>query len=160
MFSPVNISYYNISSCGKRITKSADGWQQSVYMNKFVYETPTFSVKVIRDPSHWLFVGIALDAPASHLTGAMWKTGYCIKTAFGEHYGENATVWYYTMNANILEGQTVTVQVDVAAKTIAYKVNGNSTGNTKFLNLTDSQMLQLRPVVSIYYLGDIVQIVP
>ncbi len=104
---------------------------------------PSFSVKIIKHVGNWQFTGIAFNSP--YLNGELYQNGWCIHSASGGEWALGAN--YHELVYPILEGEIITVVVDLISKTIAYKVNENSSGLIRPLNLTDSEIMLL-PVAS------------
>ena len=156
-FDTENIVYHAFSNGNKTITKTnITGPNEGVFMNTTVENLPMFSVRLARNAfGCCLCIGMALSE--SHFTQEQKNGSWCIGTSTGAQYSQGLV---YQSSQWIAEGSNVTVAVDFCAKQISYRVNGVSAGPARDLNLTDSQMLQLRPLVQIYYIGDILEIMP
>ena len=148
----------NVTHAGKRVTK-VDGdtqWNEGVYMNAFITQQPTFSVRIIQQqaPPIDICVGVAVDS--SRYTVQLNINGWCYY-----NYGRNYDHGSYTLTPLLPKvNDTVTVCVNLQSRTIEYKVQGNSTGPPRFMNISDSQFQLLRPIVELYYVGNSVEIYP
>ncbi len=155
-FITANISFYNVSHCGKRVTRvSGDGlWNEGIYLNRFVVQQPQFSFKIVSQNNSGIAIGVAEDS--SRYIKELKQYSWCYLN-FGRNYDHNIyTVTPYKAKVN----ETVTVTLNVTHKTIHYRVQGNSTGPPKYLTISDSQFQLLRPIVQLQYVGNSVEIYP
>ena len=125
-------------------------------MNKFSVQKPTFSVKIINQPTvpDGISIGVAVDS--SRYTQALFLSSWCyLNSGYNYAIGSN-TISPYKTKVN----DTVTVSVNATQKTIEYKVNGNSTRPPILMSISDSQFQLLRPIVQIKWVGLSVEIYP
>ncbi len=155
-FITTSVTNYNFAQGGKRVTKLIDGWHEGVYMNAFIVDVPIFQVKVINKvPSTETFIGVALD---SSLYSPILRDNSWSYWDGGMGFDHGAS--YGSSGPQVTVNKTVTVVVNIPSKTIEFKINGNTTGAPRFMNLTDSQFQLLRPIVQMMYATASIEIVP
>ena len=148
-----NIVFQEITNGAKRITKiTSNGFEEGVYLNRFIADLPTFSVKIMKLKNS-ISVGVAVDS--SHFTLPLYETSWCCDStgyicdhsALGNETGIRAST-----------NSIVSVTVDLNDKTISYKIDGKSVETPQSVKLVDSEFKRLRPTVQMYYEGDSVEI--
>ena len=158
MYESANITDYKFEISNRRITKiSKEGWQEVVFMNRKFSDAGCgqISIRILKNPSHiQLAVGAAIES--AHLNANLHRDGWNIFTGARAHYEKKAT---YSSGASLSEGQVVTVRVDVASKTITYLVDGVPAGPPHTMNISDDELLKLRPAVQFYSIGDSAEII-
>ena len=90
------------------------------------------------------------------MKAALLQVGWVIYSGCRHHYEKGSC---YSSGESLKDGQIVTVRVDVASKTIIYLVDGVPTGPPHTMNISDVEILKLRPAVQIYYIGDSAEII-
>ena len=148
-----NIVFHEFTNGGRRITKiTSNGFQEGVYLNRFIADLPTFSIKIIQQTLWGIQVDVALDS--SHFTLPLHQNGWCCESD-GDIYDHSAlTETGLVASTNSI----VTVTVDLNDKTISYKIDGKSVGTPQSVKLVDSEFKRLRPTVQIWKGGDSVEI--
>ena len=89
-FMTANISLNNVSHEGKRVTKiSTNGYNEGVYMNAFIVCQPTFSLKIIKQPTNpdGICIGVAVDS--SHYTEYVAEKSWSFRNG-GYNFDHNA----------------------------------------------------------------------
>ncbi len=150
-----NVVFYKFENGGGRITKiTSTGFEEGVYLNRFIADLPTFSVKIMKDTDSGIQVGVAVDS--SHFTLPVHVNSWCYSSG-GYIYDHNA---FTNTGIETPTNSIVTVTVDLQNKTISYKIDGNPVGTPQQMNLVDSEFVRLRPIVQMYHVGDSVEIYP
>ncbi len=142
----------------RQITKKSTGYNEFVFAN-FRFSDPgssEFSVRLLKlsSPISQISIGAAIDSTRSG--SGLHAVGWCTMTQTSYLYALGPI--YYSQHAPIREGQVVTVRVDVARKQIVYVVDGVPAGPPHTMNISDADLLRLRPAVQIYYMGDSLEI--
>ena len=154
-----NIVFYKFTNGGKRITKTSNGWTEGVYVNRFITDLPTFSVKIMQLETFNFGIYEGVEVDSSHYTLQLYGNSWCYYG--GRDFGY--IIDHLRLTPTGVEtppNSTVTVSVNLENKTISYKIDGKSVGTPQSVKLVDSEFLLLRPIVQMEYVGDSVEIYP
>ncbi len=159
MFESANITEYKLENSNRRITKiSNPGMNEFVFMNRKFSESgcSQISVRIVSNPlKSGISIGAAIESP--NMKGELlYRDGWIIYSGNRVHYEKGSS---YSGGASLAEGQIVTVRVDVASKTIIYLVDGVPTGPARTMNISDADIMNLKPAVQICFIGDGAEIV-
>ena len=157
-FITANISSnYNVTHDKKRLTKvgGTNFYKEGVYFNSFIVQQPTVSIRIITLYSDNDGTSFGVAADSSLYTPVLHLNSWSYFTA-GRVWDHNVyTITPYIAKVNDI----VTLCVNLEAKTIQFKLQGNSTLPPIFMNISDSELQNLRPIVQLGY-NNAVEIYP
>ncbi len=151
-----NTQYYNFSEGNTGLVKNKNGSQECIFVNAFFWELESYTFRILQDFDRVEF-GAVLDSP--HITGRLLYKGWVFITYFGQHYRYGNYIGPFGSFSPTI-GKNVTVRVNLAAKEISFQVNGVSTGINMKMNISDSDLLRLRPAVGMSVMGEALELIP
>ena len=161
----VDSGLYEFRNDDRQITRISRGLDSTRYSDivlgscEFAKSGCTeFSFRITqRSSGSFIFIGAAIEpTPRKSLLNAV---GWCLDLTDNQLYARGAA--YFKPHSRRVRSQAVqvvTVRVDVARKQIVYVVDGVPAGPPHTMNISDADLLRLRPAVQIIAAGDSVEI--
>jgi len=156
-FESSDITEFDFSNGNRQIKKKVRGYNEVVYANVKFSDAgcSDFSFRIVKN-QRGLLIGAAIES--AKLSGRLCNFGWALYSLSDGHFmyarGQNYHIDYQPLR----EGQFMTVRVDVARKQIVYVVDGVPAGPPHTMNISDADLLRLRPAVQIAGAGDSVEI--
>jgi hypothetical protein len=154
---PANQNDFTFSEDFKTVTMKTTGWKGVVGNTRFSgLGKKRYSVKIAKmSPAKNIMIGVATQ-DTNLIGGAYAKAGCFMFHCANGHIYINATARAFVdaTRISILQGDTITVTLDMDSSMLSFDVNGVSLGIAARLNLTLEQLCKLYPAIDLQTAGD------